>query len=98
MDTNNKKYPEILELRAFCIENGIKCRLTHLYDGYKISFPDGNDFVQHEFSYGSDEGFVEPAIGDKDFDFSAVGLDLAKSLVLKYRERLQRPRRKGARR
>ena len=94
MDTSNagKVYSEILELYAFCCENGIKCKLSPLYDGYKITFANGDDFVQHEYSYGSDDGFVEPAIGDKEFDFTAVGLKLATALVLKYRERLGHPR------
>ncbi len=90
-----KSYDAILALFDFCKENGIKCELEPLYDGYKILFPDGNDFIQHSYSYGSDEGFVEPAIGDEDYDFTAVGLNLAKDLVLKYRDRLETPREKG---
>ena len=83
------KYAEIWALYRFCVDCLIECTIEGLYDGYAIRFPDGSDFVQHSASYGGEEGCVEPAIGDDEFDYSAVGLSLAKELVQKYRGKLE---------
>lgn len=83
------KYTEICALYHFCIDLGIKCTIERLYDGYAVRFPDGSDFAQHHGTYGGTEGAVEPAIGDAEFDYSAVGLNLAKALVKKYKGKLE---------
>lgn len=82
------KYSEIFALYEFCKENGIECRIVPLYDGHKICFQNGSDFVQHEFSYCAAGGCVEPAIGDEECDYTPVLLEQAKKLVLKYRDKL----------
>lgn len=78
------KYKEIKELFEYCKEIGIDATLEPLYDGFKICFPNGSDFVQHKYSYGSHIGRVEPAIGCR-LDYTAVHLDKAKTLVKDYR-------------
>ena len=83
------KYTEICALYHFCVDLGIKCTIEHLYDGYAVRFPDGSDFAQHHGTYGGEEGCVEPAIGDAEFDYSAIGLNLAKELVKKYKDKLE---------
>ena len=83
------KYTEIRALYHFCVDLGIKCTIEHLYDGYAVRFPDGSDFAQHHGTYGGTEGCVEPAIGDSEFDYTAVGLTLAKELVKKHKGKLE---------
>ena len=83
------KYTEIWALYHFCVDLGIKCTIERLYDGYAVRFPDGSDFAQHHGTYGGTEGCVEPAIGDSEFDYTAVGLNLAKELVKKHKGKLE---------
>lgn len=83
------KYTEIRALYHFCVDLGIKCTIEHLHDGYAVRFPDGSDFAQHHGTYGGTEGCVEPAIGDSEFDYTAVGLNLAKELVKKHKGKLE---------
>lgn len=83
------EYTEICALYHFCVDLGIKCTIERLYDGYAVRFPDGSDFAQHHGTYGGAEGCVEPAIGDTEFDYSAIGLNLAKKLVKKYKGKLE---------
>ena len=66
------EYKTILEIYELCQKLGINCELSNLYDGYKILFPDGADVVQHSGSYGSAEGYVEPAAFDDEIDYTAV--------------------------
>ena len=83
------KYTEICALYNFCVDLGIKCTIERLHDGYAVRFPDGSDFAQHHGTYGGTEGCVEPAIGDSEFDYTAVGLNLAKELVKKHKGKLE---------
>lgn len=83
------KYTEICALYNFCVDLGIKCTIERLHDGYAVRFPDGSDFAQHHGTYGGTEGCVEPAIGDHEFDYTAVGLNLAKELVKKHKGKLE---------
>jgi hypothetical protein len=76
-------YNEIEELYEYCKGLKIPCKLEPLYDGYKLVLPNGGDFVQHSFSWGSAHGRVEPAIGC-DFDYTACTLSVAKELVEEY--------------
>ena len=81
---------EILSLHEFCREKGIHAEIVSLFDGFKLSFPnsdDFSDFVQHSYSYGATHGCVEPAIGCAD-DYTAVPLEDAKKLVLEHRQKL----------
>ena len=92
-----KKFQEIWELFRFCVDSGIECKIERLYGGYAIRFPNGGDFAQHNATYGGTEGYVEPAIGDAEFDYSAVGLNLAKALVRKHRSKLTEKKSSAAR-
>lgn len=83
------EYTEIWALYHFCVDLGIKCTIERLHDGYAVRFPDGSDFAQHHGTYGGTEGCVEPAIGDSEFDYTAVGLNLAKELVKKHKGKLE---------
>lgn len=83
------KYTEICALYHFCVDHGIKCTIERLHDGYTVRFPDGSDFAQHHGTYGGTEGCVEPAIGDPEFDYTAVGLNLAKELVKKHKGKVE---------
>lgn len=84
------KYKEILELYEYCKRLKIDARLEEMLYGYKICFKSGRDFVQHRYSYGSNNGCVEPAIGAAGFDYTAVDLETAKCLVKLHRKRLNR--------
>nr|DAH28360.1 MAG TPA: hypothetical protein [Caudoviricetes sp.] len=92
-----KRFPEIWELFRFCVDSEIECKIERLYGGYAIRFPNGGDFAQHNATYGGTEGYVEPAIGDAEFDYSAVGLNLAKALVRKHRSKLTEKKSSAAR-
>lgn len=80
-------YKEIQMLYFYCLKHGIKAELAEFHDGYAIKFPNGGDFVQHRFSYGSHNGCVEPAIGSR-LDYSAVTLKQAMGLVKRHKDRL----------
>lgn len=81
------RYFEIWALYVFCRKLGIDAEIEPLFDGWLLSFPDGSDFIQHEFSEGSAEGCVEPKIGCE-LDFSEVSLWRARALVTAHRARL----------
>ena len=83
------KYTEIQKLYDYCIKIGIDAKLEKYWDGYAIRFPNGGDFVQHEHSYGSHVGCVEPAISCR-LDYTAVTLDRAKALVRYHKDRLNK--------
>lgn len=83
-----KRYAEIWELFRFCVDIEIECTMERLYDGYAVRFKDGSDIAQHGGTYGATDGCVEPAIGDDECDYSAVGINLAKEIVKKHRCRL----------
>jgi hypothetical protein len=85
----NTEYKEILELNNFCIDIGINAKIEPLIDGYKLLFPNGSDMVQHRYSHGSWRGCIEPAIGC-DFDYSAVPPYVARMLVIKYCDKLNK--------
>lgn len=74
-------YKEILELYLWCEANSIDCIIEHLWDGYKITFSDGSDVVQHKGSYGSLNGCVEPAGMPK--AYTAVDIPTIKKILKK---------------
>lgn len=76
-------YKEIVELYEYCKGLKVPCKLKPLYDGYKLEFLYGGDFVQHSFSWGSAHGRIEPAIGC-DLDYTACTLSVAKRLIEEY--------------
>ena len=86
-----RKYGEILALYRYCVEAGMDVRLERLHDGWAVRFPNGGDFAQHAGTYGTNDGFVEPAIGCE-ADYSPVSLREAEKLICENRERLMTPR------
>lgn len=76
-------YVEIAKLYSWCKEQGISCTLNPLFDGYKLEFLDGSDFIQHKWSYESMRGRVEPAGIDEYYDYSGIDLEKAKEIILK---------------
>lgn len=85
-----RKYGEILELHRYCVEAGMDARLERLHDGWAVRFPNGGDFAQHAGTYGTHDGFVEPAIGCE-ADYSPVSLREAEKQICENRERLMTP-------
>lgn len=85
-----RKYGEILKLHRYCVDAGMDVRLERLHDGWAIRFPNGGDFAQHAGTYGTHDGFVEPAIGCE-ADYSPVSLREAEKLICENRERLMTP-------
>ena len=81
-----EKYRSILKLKEYCDELGIECKLSTMFDGYRIDFRNG-DVIQHEYSYGADEGCVEFAIGCK-ADYTAVTLKNAKAIIKRHKEKM----------
>ena len=79
-------YKEIISLYKWCEEQNISCMLSTLYDGYKITFKNSfgvvhSDVVQHMGSYGSKEGYVEPA--GFSISYAPVTVEQMKDLILK---------------
>ena len=89
MEELKHEYKEIQELYEYCKKIGVDASLQKLYDGYAIRFASGGDFVQHFGSYGCHCGCVEPAIGCRT-DYTGVTLKNAKTLVRRYKDRLNR--------
>lgn len=85
-----RKYGEILALYLYCVEVRMDARLERLHDGWAVRFPNGGDFAQHARTYGTNDGFVEPAIGCEK-DYSPVSLREAEKLICENRERLMTP-------
>ena len=85
-----RKYGEILALYRYCVEVGMDARLERLHDGWAVRFPNGGDFAQHAGTYGTHDGFVEPAIGCEQ-DYSPVSLREAEKLICENRGRLMTP-------
>lgn len=85
-----RKYREILALYRHCVEAGMDVRLERLHDGWAVRFPNGGDFAQHAGTYGTNDGFVEPAIGCE-ADYSPVSLREAEKLICENRKRLMTP-------
>ncbi len=83
------QYHEILELHVYCQKIGVHSEIKPMFDGFRIDFPNGGDFIQHHGSYGNDCGCVEPCIGCR-LDYTAVELKKAKSLVRRYKRQLNR--------
>ena len=85
------KYSDILQLKAFCERNGIKCVLTRRRDdfngkckdrrdGYKITFLNG-DVIQ----CADTNGYFEFSNCHNEVDGKWIGLQKAKSFVLRYK-------------
>ena len=89
-EKTQRKYREILALYLYCVEVRMDARLERLHDGWAIRFPNGGDFAQHAGTYGTNDGFVEPAIGGE-ADYSPVSLREAEKLICENRKRLMTP-------
>ena len=78
-------YNEIRKLYSWCKANGIPCTIEPLCNGFKICFIDDADIVQHQYSYGAENGYVEPAGINDEVDYTAVSLtEIEKILMKKY--------------
>lgn len=86
MKRKTTQYNEILELFEYCKSIGIDATIERLFDGYIIRLSRYGDFIQHQFSYGCQNGCVEPAIGSK-LDYTAVPLEKAKELAREFKEK-----------
>lgn len=89
------KYNEIVELYKYCEKIGVHAEISPIFDGFCIRFKNGGDVVQHFYSYGKDCGCVEPAIGSR-LDYTAVPLKNAKSLIRRYKGKLNSNLKDGA--
>lgn len=77
-----EKYTEIRDLYLYCASIGYtKLKYQSLLGGHQIIFPNGTDVVQHDGSYGRNEGCVEFAGLHDDIDYTAVPLEDAKHYV-----------------
>ena len=85
----SEKYKEILKLHSYCEKTGVECQLEKLFDGYILVFNNGDDFVQHQYSYGCENGCVEPSIGSR-LDYTAVPYSKAIGLVKRHKGRLNK--------
>jgi hypothetical protein len=84
-------YKEI-QLLAMFWHNDLKgeCTLSRLWDGYKLTFPNGADVIQHQYSYGSQEGCVEFGGVDDDIDFSAIDFETALNILKVFHDELSK--------
>ena len=76
-----------LENRKKIIEEfGDVVKFENLWDGYKITFPNGADIVQHSGSYQSKLGCVEPA--GMPCAFRPITIEKAKKIITKNQKNL----------
>lgn len=85
------KYHEI-QLLAMFWHNELKseCTLVRMYDGYQLRFPSGADVIQHQYSYGSQEGCVEFGGVDDDIDYSAIDFTTALNILKAFHDELSK--------
>ena len=88
------KYREIVELYDYCEKIGVQAKISPMLGGYCIRFNNGGDVIQHNGSYGSHCGCVEPAIGSR-LDYHAIPLKNAKRLIKRHKESLNRNPKEG---
>ena len=83
------KYQEI-QLLAMYWRNDLKgeCTLSRIWDGYQIRFPNGADVIQHQYSYGGQEGCVEFAGVDDEIDYSAIDFPTALNILKLFKDEL----------
>lgn len=85
------KYQEILLLADYWQKVlGGKCTISCLYDGYKLTFPNGANVIQRRHSYGSDVGCVEFAGVDDDIDYSAIDYQTARNILEAFHDELSK--------
>lgn len=68
------EYNEIQELYRWCQQGNIPCTIAPLFDGWKITFADGADIVQHIGSYGGQKGCLEPCGFGEKYDYTPIAL------------------------
>lgn len=80
-------YNEIVKLYNWIIEEfGDMVGFSELWDGHKITFPNGADIVQHSGSYQSKFGFVEPA--GMPCAYQPITIEKAKKIIIKNQNNL----------
>lgn len=80
-------FNEIVKLYNWIIEEfGDVVEFGELWDGYKITFPNGADIVQHSGSYQSKLGCVEPA--GMPCSYQPITIEKAKKIITKNQKNL----------
>lgn len=89
MATTTSKYTEI-QLLAMYWQNDLKseCAFLNIYDGYQIRFPNGADVVQHKYSYGGPEGYLEFAGVDEEIDYAPIDFETAFNILKVFHDEL----------
>ena len=78
---------EIVDLYDWILkEFGDVVEFSRLWDGYKITFPNGADIVQHSGSYESKFGCVEPA--GMPYAYCPISIAKAKKIIEKNQKNL----------
>ena len=91
----NYRYIDIHKLFFYCKTIGVYAEISPLFDGWKITFKNGSDVIQHRYSYGSVYGCVEFAIGSR-ADYRPTSLKNAKAIVRRHKEKLNGELKGGA--
>lgn len=80
-------FNEIVKLYNWIIEEfGDVVEFEELWGGYKITFPNGADIVQHSGSYKSELGCVEPA--RMPYAYHPITIEKAKKIIIKNQKNL----------
>ena len=80
-------FNEIVNLYIWIIkEFGDVVKFERLWDGYKITFPNGADIVQHSYSYEGVSGCVEPA--GMPYAYHPITIEKAKKIITKNQKNL----------
>lgn len=80
-------FVEIVDLYDWILkEFGDVVEFSRLWDGYKITFPNGADIVQHSGSYESKMGCVEPA--GMPYAYCPITIGKAKKIIEKNQKNL----------
>ena len=80
-------FNEIVNLYDWIIkEFGNVVKFERLWDGYKITFPNGADIVQHSYSYEGLSGCVEPA--GMPCAYQPIRIEKAKKIITKNQKNL----------
>ena len=80
-------FNEIVKLYNWIIEEfGDVVEFEELWDGYKITFPNGADIVQHSYSYEGVSGCVEPA--GMPYAYQPITIEIAKKIITKNQKNL----------
>lgn len=84
-----KEDMNIVKLHDYCSKIGLNHEFYEYLDGFKIKFANGDDCVQHKYSYGNSENCIEFACNfSSRISYKATSLQNAKRFVHKYKDKL----------